>query len=203
MGDVIIQIGEGAALVLAYLGASALIMAAVAIFFPVAAIVVFLCLCGPIGTPFAAICGSFGFAGASKDDVHHAEHQVEKANRDLERAEQKLAKREHELSLAQSELDQAEQVPDALLSRFQIWGRMKRTKQRFDQTGRQNRLDRAQVSLRNAKRDFRLFRMRRRREERNLERTIQSHKYRMASHWTFVIAILIVVLWVLYLLPPP
>ena len=67
MGDVIIRIGEGAATVLAFLGASVLIVAVVAIFFPILAIVVGLCLCGPVGAPLVALMTSCGIASGSKE----------------------------------------------------------------------------------------------------------------------------------------
>ena len=203
MGDVIIRIGEGAATALAYLGATALIVAIVGILFPVAAVVIGLCLCGPIGTPFTAIMASCGFASGSKERVLRAESQWSKARERLQRATENLDYTNMNISKARSEIEEAEPISDEPIGRFQLWERLKRSKQRFDASMRQNNLERAEERKKQTEDDLE----RRQRElglaKREREKAIKSRKRTMVFHWSFTIAVLITVLWVLYLLPPP
>ena len=203
MGDVIIRIGEGAATVLAYLGASALIVAVIGILFPVAAVVVGLCLCGPIGTPITAIMASCGFAGGSKERVLRAESQWSKVRENLERATEDLEYADINLSQAQMEVDDAEPVSDESVGRFQFWGRLKRSKQRFDASMRQNNLDRAKERKKQKEIALDKIRTELMQAERARADAIRSRRRKLLSHTVFTIAIVAVVLWVLYLLPPP
>ena len=203
MGDVIIRIGEGTATVLAYLGASALIIAAVSILFPVAAIVIGLCLCGPLSAPLGAIMASCGMADASKERVRRSQSQWERVRRNLEKATEHLETADSDLSLAQMRFDDAKPVSDNPPGKFQFWGRMKLSKQRFEESRRRQRLNRAKDRKNQAELDLKRIRTELQEAERAHADAIRSRKRKLLFHAVFTTAIVVVVLWVLYLLPPP
>ena len=203
MGDVIIRIGEGVATVLALLGASVLIVAVVSIFFPVAAIIVGLCICGPLSAPFGAIMASCGMADASKEHVRRSQSQWERACRNLEKSTERLETADRDLLIAQQLVDDAELISDIPPGKFQFWGRLKRAKQRFEASSRCRRLNRASDKKKQAEIDLNAVRIELQEAERARADAIKSHKRKLLFHTVFTIAIVVGVLWALYLLPPP
>ena len=203
MGDVVIRIGEGIATILAFLGASAIIVAVVAIFFPVLAVLIAVCILGPLTSPLGAIWTSCSFAGASKESVRRAERQLEKRRRNLEQSTENLENSERDRSLARAELDETEQVPDAPSGRFQFWGRLHRSKQRFDNSRRQRRFENADQRQKQAKRKLELSARAVIDATAELQIARRSRKRRLFFHTLFTTTIVAVVLWALYLLPPP
>lgn len=203
MGDVAIRIGEGIATVLAYLGASALVIAAISILFPVAAIVVGLCLCGPLSTPVAALMASCSFANASQDRIRRAESQWKKVRKNFEKASNNLEYADSGLSLARLRIDESEPVSTESLGKFQLWGRLKRSKQRFDASMLRIEFDQARERKKRAEQEMEKIRNELLQAERERLTAVRSRKRRLIFHSAFTIAIFVVVLWVLYLLPPP
>lgn len=204
MGDVIIRIGEGIATVLAFLGASILAIAVVAIFFPVAAFILGLCICGPLFAPFGAIMASWDMADASKERVRRSQSQWERARRNLEKATERLETADRDLSVAQQIVDDAEPVSDnPPPGKFQFWGRLKRSKQRFEASIRHRRLNRARDRKGQAELNLNTVRIELQEAELARADAIRSRKRQLLFHTVFATAIVVVVLWALYLLPPP
>ncbi len=203
MGDVVIRIGEGIATILAFLGASAFIVAVVAIFFPVLAVLIAVCILGPLTSPLGAICTSSSFAGASKEGVRRAQRQLEMRRRNFGRATANLENSERDHSLAFAELDEIEPVPNAPLGRFQFWGRLHRSKQRFDNSRRQQQFENADHRQKQAKRKLEQSARAVIDATAELQKARRSRKRRLLFHTLFTTTIVVVVLWALYLIPPP
>ena len=203
MGDVVIQIGEGIASVFAFLGAVSLIAGVVAIFFPLLAVAILLCILGPLSSPCGAIYVSWGVADAAKEDVERAETKLKNRRRSLSRAEQKLETAVSELLLAVAEQQAEESEPERSLGRFEFWGRLKRSKQRFESTMQQRRFDRAKQRQNQAERELKQVSRNVTQATKDLEAVRQRRKRKLIFHAVFTTVILASVLWVLWLLPPP
>lgn len=201
MGDVIVRIGEGIATVLAALGVWAFFVGFLALFFPVAAIIIGLCVCGPISAPFGAIMASCGMADASKERVERSQRELEKARRDLEKAEERLESADSDLSVAQQLVDDAEPVSDNPLGKFQFWGRLKRSKQQFEASSRLRKLNWARDRKNVAEFDLNTARTELQEAECAYADAIRSRKRKLVFHTVFTTAIVVGVLWVLYLTP--